>query len=275
MELKKTEGGSIFRKIALGSWNTVGDPSVYGLLEIEMSEALKYLEKINQNSTFKIGVSELVAKATALVLKDRPEMNGLLRWGRIYLRKNIDLFFQVNVPGEGDDPTGKANLLGVVIRKADQKKLLEIAEELKTKSQRLKSGEDNEISKASKVFKFIPWLFAKWALNINSFLTYDLLFPVKYFGLPEDPFGSLMITNVGTLGIDTAWAPLVPYTRCPLLLTVGAVQVRPWVVENQVVAKPVLRIGCTFDHRFMDGTHAAAMLKKFKAIFQNPENFDL
>lgn len=271
MKLKKSNGGSVFRKIAMGSWNTVGDPSVYGLVEIDMSPALQYLKTLNTSGDFKIGVTELVAKATALVLKERPEMNGLIRLGRIYLRQDVDIFFQVNIPGAESDPIGKANLLGVVIKNVDQKSLFQISEELKAKSKEIKIGHENVITKTARALSFVPWQMMKWVLNFTSFLTYDLLFPVKKIGLPADPFGSMMITNVGSLGIDTAWAPLVPYSRCPLLLTIGAIQDRPWVEGKQIVIKPILRIGCTFDHRFMDGVHAAQMVKRFKQLFEKPE----
>jgi pyruvate dehydrogenase E2 component (dihydrolipoamide acetyltransferase) len=56
---------------------------------------------------------------------------------------------------------------------------------------------------------------------------------------------------------------------------VGAVQTRPVVVNDQVLARPTVKIGVTFDHRFMDGVHAAAMNQKFKQVFENPEKYFL
>ncbi|MEQ1723178.1 MAG: 2-oxo acid dehydrogenase subunit E2 [Pseudobdellovibrio sp.] len=271
MKLTKTKGGSLFRKIAMGSWNTAGDPSVYGLLEIDMSNALVFLEKLNQQSDVKIGVSELIGRATALVLRQRPEMNGMMRLGRIYLRDSVNLFYQVNVPGGENDPIGKANLLGLTIQNAEKKSLLEIATELKLKAGAIKSGHENEMTKSVKTLSFVPWQLMKFVLNFTSFLNYDLNLPLRYLGMPKDPFGSVMITNVGGMGVDTAWAPLVPYTRVPLLLTIGAVKDRAWVVNGKVEARPVLRVGCTFDHRFMDGVHAAAMTRLFLNYFENPE----
>jgi pyruvate dehydrogenase E2 component (dihydrolipoamide acetyltransferase) len=91
------------------------------------------------------------------------------------------------------------------------------------------------------------------------------------FGFPKDPFGSVMITNVGSLGIDVAWAPLCPYTRVPLLLTVGAISEKPWVVDGKVEVRPIMPIAVTFDHRLIDGIHAAQMAKTFKELFADPE----
>jgi pyruvate/2-oxoglutarate dehydrogenase complex dihydrolipoamide acyltransferase (E2) component len=271
MKLKKSSGGSVFRKIAMGSWSTAADPSVYGLLELDMTEVLKFIEEHNKKSETKIGVSEIVGRATALVLKQRPEMNGLIKWGRIYLRDNVNLFYQVNVPGGENDPVGKATLLGLTIERAENKSLEEIAIELKSKATKIKAGHENEMTKSVKTLSFVPWQLMKLVLNFTSFLNYDLNLPMQLFGMPKDPFGSVMLTNVGGMGVETAWAPLVPYTRVPLLLTVGAIVQRAWVVDGKVEVRPIMRIGCTFDHRFMDGVHAAAMNRLFVKYFEQPE----
>lgn len=255
----------------MGSWKTAGDPSVYGQLEVDMTHCLAWLEKINQNSDVKIGISEVVGRATALVLKKRPEMNGLMKWGRIYLRDSVNLFYQVNVPGEGPDPVSKATLLGLTIDHAEKKSISEIARELKQKSQRIKSGEERTMANNVKTISLFPWQFVRHILNLVSFLNYDLNLPLTIFGMAKDPFGSVMITNVGSLGVDTAWAPLVPYTRVPLMMAVGAIKDRPWVVDKKIEVRPVMRIGFTFDHRFMDGVHAAAITRAFETFFANPE----
>jgi hypothetical protein len=78
MKLKKSSGGSVFRKIAMGSWSTAADPSVYGLLELDVTAVLKFIDEHNKKSETKIGISEIVGRATALVLKQRPEMKFIL-----------------------------------------------------------------------------------------------------------------------------------------------------------------------------------------------------
>ncbi|MCE3009799.1 MAG: 2-oxo acid dehydrogenase subunit E2 [Proteobacteria bacterium] len=277
-EITKAPQSSVFRKVALGSWWTAGDPSVYGILEIEMTEALRFLEEQNQTHSTKLTVTHLVGWALAETLKIRPEVNSVLRWGQIYRRKNVDLFFQVNIPGLGPERTGQATLSGTLIRRVDQKSIVQLAEELNEKTARTKSGQDLEFGKTFRTLSQVPQPLMKWVLLLSSFLSYDLKLPLHILGVPTDPFGSAMITNVGALtgqndGVDVAFAPLVPYTRCPMLLAVGSVQKRPWVRNDTVVVAPVLRIGVTFDHRLMDGVHAAEMVKVFKSRMMNPRSF--
>ncbi len=273
MEIKKYEGGSVFRRIAMGSWQTAGDPSVYGLLEVDVTNVQTWLANLKQKSSAKISIAHVVGKAVAIVLQERPEINGLIRFKRIYQRKHVDLFYQVNIPGPSDDPVGKATLSGEIVRAAEQLSVAEIASELDKKSNNIRRGGKGELTNSINFLRFVPWQLMHWVLLINSFLTYDLRLNLSCFGLSPDPFGSVMITNVGSLGIDVAWAPLVPYTRVPMLLTLGAIQDRPWVVGGQVVVRPIMRIGITFDHRFMDGVHAAALSKHFQSCFAEPEKY--
>lgn len=272
-DLRLSEGGSQFRKIAMGSWRTAADPAVYGLLEIDMTKTLSFQKKLEESGGPRLSASHFVGRAVAIAMQERPEINGMIRFNRIYLRKHVDLFYQVNIPGAENDPVGKATLSGVVVRQAETLSVTEIAENLNRQSGKLKGGE-GELLKSVKLFKFVPWILMRWVLNISSFLTYDLQLNLTWFGVPRDPFGSVMITNTGSMGGGTAWAPLVPYTRVPLLLTVGQVQLRPWVTESGAIeARPIMRVGITFDHRFMDGAHAAVMSKVFEHCFAEPEKY--
>ncbi|MGZ5278412.1 MAG: 2-oxo acid dehydrogenase subunit E2 [Pseudobdellovibrionaceae bacterium] len=273
LEITKIEGASVSRKIAMGSWRTAGDPSVYGLMEIDVSQALCFLENEQKKTQTKLSISHLVGKAVAKVLHDRPEINGLIRFSRIYQRKHVDLFYQVNIPGDASDPVGKALLSGEVIRQAENLSVIQIGEELDRKAQVIRNGGKGELTSSIQTMKLIPWSLVRWALNISSFLTYDLKMNLSWAGIARDPFGSVMITNVGSLGIDVAWAPLVPYTRVPLLLTIGATQNRPWVVGDRIEVRPIMRIGITFDHRFMDGVHASVMSRSFQQYLAEPEKY--
>lgn len=261
------------RKMAMGTWRTVADPSVYGLIEIDMTETLALLEGYQKKHDVKVTPSHLVGKAVAYCMKLRPEINGLIRGSKIYLRDHVTLFYQVNIPGEGRDTIKKATLSGTTIEKAEELKVFEIAKALKEKVERAKSGRDKELTRNINAFNYLPWWLARTYLNIGSFLMYGLNLDMRWLGLPKDPFGSVMITNIGSLGIDLAWAPLCPYTRVPLLLTVGAITRKPMAVEDRVEVRPILPIAVTFDHRLIDGVHAAQMARDFKKCFREPKEY--
>lgn len=258
----------LFRKMAMGSWRSPGDPSVYGSLEIEMTQALKFMAELKEKSGVKVTPVHLVGKAVAEVLKNQPEINAMVRWRKIYLRPQVDLFFQVNVIKEAE--VAQAELAGTVVRKAEALSVIEIAQRLLAQASRIRRDEDQELNRALGIARRVPWALMSWLLHFTTFLNYDLNWNLTWAGIPRDPFGSVMITNVGSLGVAEAWAPLIAYSRVPLLLTVGAVMDRPWVVDGRVEARPVMKIGVTFDHRLMDGTQAAVMSQHFLQCFADP-----
>jgi pyruvate/2-oxoglutarate dehydrogenase complex dihydrolipoamide acyltransferase (E2) component len=273
VKLKKLKKATTFRKMAMGTWRDAKDPTVYGEANLDMTNVYKYLDEYQSKHNVKITPGHLVGRAITYCLKRRPELNGMIRNNQIYLRENISLFYQVNIPGEGADKIKKANLAGTVIHKTEEMNLAQISQSLYKKATAIKEGRDQDIKKNMDLFKFIPWSLTGLYLNFVSWLMYGLNIDLSFLGVPKDPFGSVMITNIGGLGIDFALAPLVPYSRVPLLLTVGAVSPRPWVVDGKVEPRPILPIGVTFDHRLIDGIHGSQMAKDLKQCFDEPEKY--
>ena len=103
-----------------------------------------------------------------------------------------------------------------------------------------------------------------------SFVAYTLNLSPTWLGVPRDAFGSIMITNVGSLGLDVAYPPLVPYSRVPILLAVNAVREAPVIEEKRIVASKLMNVSVTFDHRFIDGVHAAQMAKILRSWIEDP-----
>ncbi len=206
----------LFRKIACGIWRNAGDPSVYALIEIEMSRALVFAEAYSKQHGVRITPTHLAAKAVAHCLQVRPELNGLLRRGRVYLRRSVSVFLQVNVPGRAvdgnpDQRIAKAVLSGTTLHEVETKSLAEIARAFQTQATEVKRGRHPSFRACFNIVSLLPWCLVRGFLNLASWLVYGLNLNLEFFGLPKDPFGSVMITNVGTMGIDVAWAPLVPY----------------------------------------------------------------
>jgi hypothetical protein len=110
-------------------------------------------------------------------------------------------------------------------------------------------------------------------LRLIEFLTYDVGLDLSRFGVVRDGFGSAMVSNVGMFGIEFALAPLIPLTRVPIVVLVGQVRKRPCVEDDRVVVRPVLLLGCTFDHRLIDGAQGAKMAALLRRIVEDPERY--
>ncbi|HXH75609.1 MAG TPA: 2-oxo acid dehydrogenase subunit E2 [Bacteriovoracaceae bacterium] len=256
---------SSWRKIAIGTWVSAKDPSVYGILDIDAAPALAYIEKVRLETGMKINLIHVLGKATALVLQRHPEINCVLRWGRLYPRRSVDVFFQVATDKAGHD------LSGMTVRQADLKSVQAIATEMQDRVQNIREKGDPGFKKMKNTMGLIPGLFIGYVMNLAEFFLYSLNLWSPAIGAPKDSFGSVMITNVGSLGIETGFAPLVAYSRVPLLLALGMVRPVPVARDGKVVIEEQMRICATFDHRLIDGMVASHMTKALTKILMNPE----
>jgi pyruvate dehydrogenase E2 component (dihydrolipoamide acetyltransferase) len=272
LELVRKDDVSSFRKIAIGTWRTAYDPSVYGQIELRMDEAVRYIAAFREKTGKKLTISHMMAKAAAMVLKECPDANAILRWNRVYLRRRIGVFFQVVMTDEG---ASKVDLSGATLYDVEGKSLADIYDEFNAKVESVRARKDPALEKTRNTFLGIPYFALNAVLRFISFLSYTLNLDLRRFGIPNDPFGSIMITNIGSLGLDTAFVPLVPYSRVPILIATGAVKEVPVVEEGKLVPAKVMRVNATFDHRFIDGFHASVMSRVLKQWIEHPfEHFD-
>ena len=270
LELVPKKNLSSFRKIALGTWRTAYDPSVYGCLRLDAGKMLDWLDAFRAATGRRITLTHLLVKAIATVFAEMPDANAIVRWNKIWLRKDIGVFFQVAMT---DEQTGEIDLSGVTIHGADQKSLLEILDETEERVAKVRAGKDKDLEGTRSTFKKLPYFLLFPLLQAIGFLTYTLNLDLRFAGIPKDPFGSVMLTNVGSLGLQEAYVPLVPYSRVALLVAVGTVEEEAVVRNGEIEIGRILRLFATFDHRILDGSHAAKMSRILQAIFEDPAKY--
>jgi pyruvate/2-oxoglutarate dehydrogenase complex dihydrolipoamide acyltransferase (E2) component len=256
---------SSWRKVAIGTWKTVGDPSVYGMMDLDATKVLQFIESEKTKTGERITVTHFVGRAIAETIARHPEINSILRFGRLYPRKNVDIFFQVATDMSGHD------LSGVTIRDVHTKSIHQIAKEMSDVVTKVRKGNDISFKKMKKMMGTFPGFLSPFLIGFSSFIMYTLNIWTSLLGVPKDPFGSALVTNIGSLSLETAFVPLVPYCRVPLLIALGAVKDRAEVVDGKVVVLPMIRLCVTFDHRVIDGVHASHMCRTIKRIFEHPE----
>ena len=215
LELIPKKEVSSFRKMAIGTWQTAYDPTVYGTMRIRMDKSLAYIERFREVHGVRLTVTHLVAKAVAEGLKRCPDANAILRFNKIYLRKQITLSVLVVQADQGD---GKVDLTAARIEDADQKSLKTLAAEMQATIDKVRNRKDQALEKGKGTIAMIPFMWMNMFLKLIGFLMYTLNIDLSFLGMPKDAFGGVTITNVGSLGLDIAYVPLVPYTNTHLPL---------------------------------------------------------
>jgi pyruvate/2-oxoglutarate dehydrogenase complex dihydrolipoamide acyltransferase (E2) component len=259
---------SNWRKTSLGSYKASGDCQVYGVQKLCVSKVLGFLDNKSKATGKRITITHFMGRACAKAIEKNPQINALARLGRIYPREEINIFFQVAADQEGEE------LTGAMIKNINQKSFGEISDELGGKASLIKSGNDKEFQKIKSSMSLVPGIIIRQVIQLIGKILFGLNIWSPIFGMPKDNFGTMMISNVGSLGIEMAFAPLVDFTRTPLLLAVGAVFEDTKVVDGEIVADKFVNLCWTFDHRLIDGVVAGKISKQIRSYFESPELLD-
>ena len=92
--------------------------------------------------------------------------------------------------------------------------------------------------------------------------------------MKANAFGHVVLTNVGTLGIETAFAPVSSPVHMTFIQSMGKITKRPVVVDDKLVIREVMTSVYSFDHRFGDGALLSQFTKIMKDLLENPEEFN-
>ena len=273
VRVRKLQNPSSFRSIAAAAWPTPSDPTIYGHLEVRGEKLQAWLAATTEASGTRVTVTHAVARAVALALREHSSLNGMVRWGSIYLRDTVDVFLQVAIPPE-DGTTGKADLSGALIRGVDEKTVPELAIDLRAKAAAIRADQDADFKRTKGTLNLVPGFLLGALMKVIDFVQYGLNISLAWAGMPRDPFGSAMVTSLGMFGVKTAFAPIFPMAHTPLLVLVGALEPKALVEDGEVVIGTVLNLTASMDHRMIDGWQASQLAVTIKGLLEDPSQLD-
>jgi pyruvate dehydrogenase E2 component (dihydrolipoamide acetyltransferase) len=255
-----------WRKLAGSMWSAPSDPQFYGDLDLDAAAAMAYVENLRRTTGVHVTLTHLIVRAVAEGLRAVPSLNVRLVRGREHPRSSIDVFVIV--------AAGRDELTGVKIVDADRKTALDIAREVEALTSSIRSGEDAQLGRTKAMLDLLPPRLLRVAMRAAAWLTSDRDIDLPALGLPHEAFGGAMVSAIGSTGSSHAYSPLAPYSRVPLLVLLGTVTEKPVVVSGRVVARPILPLTATFDHRYADGLAAAEFGHAAAAYLHDPAAAD-
>ncbi len=197
--------------------------------EIDMTELVKFrsalLEQEEALGT-RISYTDILVFIIARALKDNPIVNASLMENEIKIWEDINIGVAVALEEEGE-----WGLIVPVVRNANQKSLVEISREVKSITQKARTGK---------------------------------LMPDDVTG------GTFTLTNLGAFGGGWGFGtPIINQPESAILGT-GAITDRPVVRQGQIVIRPIMTCSFTFDHRVIDGAPAAKFMVSLTKLLESP-----
>jgi hypothetical protein len=124
------------------------------------------------------------------------------------------------------------------------------------------------LAAATRLVESMPALIGRVALRAWSALTAGL--GIGAFGIRGAPFGAAMISSVERFGAPAVDVPFVPFTRCALVCSVGAVAPAVVARDGQAVVVEAVDVRVSYDHRICDGAQLASLLDDFLLACYTP-----
>lgn len=255
-----------WRRLAIATYAAPKDSRIYGTFEADVTAVMEYIAARKQAGQ-RLSITHFVCAAIARTLyEDIPEINCYVRRGGVVPRENADVFVSINVGGH--------EMTGMVIRKCQELSATEIAEILQKAAQEKRAGVESGAFAAKDKLVKIPWPFRRWLFLLIKWWLFDLGLPFPFLKIPPDPFGSIMLTNIGTFGLQFGMVALFPIGRLPAVITMGRVIEKPVVIDGEIRIRSILPLTGTFDHRIVDGAQAGILTMGAMRRIQNPAELD-
>ncbi|MCF7805137.1 MAG: 2-oxo acid dehydrogenase subunit E2 [Candidatus Marinimicrobia bacterium] len=256
-----------WRKVSTAVYTPPSDARIYGTVEADVTEVTEYITAQRKQGN-KLTMTHFVAAAIArTIYEDIPGINCFIRRGKVVMRDDAEVFVSVALE-RGKDMTG------VLVPKTQVLSVSEIAEYLYEEVQKKRSGEDTGAESFKSTLAKIPWPFRRPVFLFVKWWMYDLGFKLPFLDAPRDPFGSVLLSNIGTHGLSTGMAALFPIGKVPAVLVMGKVTKKPVVIRDKVVIRSMMPLTATMDHRVMDGAQAGALARGIKRRLRHPETLD-
>lgn len=256
-----------WRVTAAAIYTTPTDSRVYGTLDIDVTDAVRFLES-KRGSGVKITMTHLATAVLArAVAFDVPEMNCFIRRGRIVGRERIDVTVPVAIGGgEG--------VAAILLQDAHARTVTSIAQEIRAGAEDNRAGKESRTVRNKYLLNRIPWPLRRPVFRLLKWITVDMGLRIRSLGLSADSFGSFVVSDIGSFGLNTGMTSLMPAAKVPAVIVLGKVEEKPVVRKGQIEIRTILPLTGTFDHRIVDGLQIGKLARGIKRNFRKPEWLD-
>ncbi len=256
-----------WRVTSAAIYTTPTDSRVYGTLEIDVTDAKRFLDKRRAEGV-KLTMTHLATAVLArAVAFDVPEMNCFIRRGAVVGRERLDVMVPVSVGGD-------AGVTAAIIRDAHAKPVSAIAEEIRDKAAVGRGGVEIKAAQNKYLLNRIPWPLRRPVFLLLKWITVDLGLEIKALGLSAHSFGSFVVSDIGSFGLNTGMTALMPAAKVPAVIVLGKIEEKPVVRRGEIVIRTILPLTGTFDHRIVDGKQIGKLARGIKRNFRKPEWLD-
>jgi pyruvate dehydrogenase E2 component (dihydrolipoamide acetyltransferase) len=258
---------SNWRKVASTIYKKPTDSKIFGMVELDVTELEAYIankRKEGVKTTLTYLITQIIGRG---IRQEVPELNTYVKRGKIMQRKTVDATVSVLLPG--------GQMGSVKVENADTITTDEIAAFIGKKIAESRKGNENDEMQSKSLLAKLPWPFRNWLFKIYQTITIHWGISVPGIGLDSNSFGAFIVSNIGTVGLDTGYGSLLPSSNISFVFILGSINKKPVVIDDKIEIRRVMWLSSTLDHRVVDGSHGGRLFRVIKRMAKNPEILDI
>ena len=241
--------------------------------EFDLTEAIKFIEKKNENAQYRYTYFHLIVAALAKTIYMRPKMNRFIAGNRYYDRNNISFSF---VAKNKMSDKGEESLL--IIEAEDTQESLVDQIHNKICSEVYKVREEKQVDGTTNAIKWlnkIPRPILKLVCKILFWMVYHDCLPKALHDF--DPYRtSVFISNLGSIKMSASYHHLSNWSLNSVFILINKAKKTPAFNEDGTYKMvDTISMGFTIDERIADGFYFARSIELFKYILTHPDILDL
>jgi len=245
---------------------TRGDAANYFSSSVDMEAVEKYIRKKRDEGLKGFGMLHIIIAGYVRCVSQYPGVNRFVAGKRIYARSNVEIIMTVkkrmsSMAGETEfkvifDPSDTINT---------------VYERVNEEIEKIKTEEDSSTDKAAAALGKLPRPLLTATIRFIEWLDYHGWVPTSL--LNASPFhGSMVITDLGSLGIPPVYHHLYNFGTVPVFVAFGAKRKVTELDRNgSPVEKKYIDYTVSSDERICDGYYYAIAFKHFNYTLRNPE----
>lgn len=219
---------------------------VKALMEIDVSEARQRIKRWSEQHGEKLSFTAWLIYCIGQAAGKFPESHAARKGKNIVYFQDVDVSMVIE-----REVNGKLVPLPYVVRKSNEKTVLQIHQEIRTAQHQSSNvvvlGANQELNRLRFYAKLPHWLRRIiWHRILGNALNI------------KKNMGTVVITAIGMFGKGVAWP--IPIGIHPLEIAVGTIYEKPWNVNGSIMLREILHLTVMFDHDVIDGAPAARFL---------------
>jgi hypothetical protein len=238
---------------------------------IEITEVERFIKKKRAEGYPGLGMLHIFLASYVRVISQKPALNRFISGQRIYARNYIEIVMMVKKA-----MSVEAGETAIKVKLDPRDTVTDIYKKVNIEIEKIKDGkEETGTDTTAALLMKIPRIFLKFCVSFLNMLDYFGKLPMSLIDV--SPFhGSLIVTDLGSIGIPPVYHHLYNFGNIPLFLAFGAKRhVNELQLDGTVVTKKYVDYTLVLDERISDGFFFAQVFKYFKSFIRHPGQLDV